>query len=120
VRAVRFGSSAGGSQHHVITRALHGEAGEPGRAMSARRGGAMASSGPLMEWAIGKSFMTRIAPIPASRCLPLAHLVELHLLHAVGEIRDHAELAVYFYPKGQSRSIGLISDIQRHVNVGAR
>ena len=41
------------------------------------------------------------APTPANSCSRIAHLVGA-ASHAVGEqIRDHAELAVYLYPKGQ-------------------
>ena len=54
-----------------------------------------------MEWAIGKNYDT-YRPNTGKLLLPGSHIWwELHL-HAVGEaIRDHAELAVYFYPKGE-------------------
>ena len=54
-----------------------------------------------MEWAIGKN-IDIYRPNCGKLLLPGSHIWwELHL-HAVGEqIRDHAELAVYFYPKGQ-------------------
>src|SRR5579864_2046553 len=57
--------------------------------------------GLLMEWAVNKNYDT-YRPNTGKLLLPGAHIWwELHL-HAVGEqIRDHAELAVYFYPKGQ-------------------
>jgi len=62
----------------------------------------MASAGLLMEWAIGKSFDI-YRPNCGKLLLPGSHIWwELHL-HAVGqEIRDHAELAVYLYPKGET------------------
>ena len=57
--------------------------------------------GLLMEWAIGKNGDV-YRPNTGKLLLPGAHIWwELHL-HAVGEeIRDHAELAIYLYPKGQ-------------------
>jgi len=56
----------------------------------------------LMEWAIGKSFDI-YRPNAGKLLLPGSRISwELHL-HAVGEeIRDHAELAVYLYPKGET------------------
>ena len=63
-----------------------------------------AASGPglLMEWAIGKNYDV-YRPDTGKLLLPGSRISwELHL-HAVGEqIRDHAELAVYFYPKGET------------------
>ena len=54
-----------------------------------------------MEWAIGKNYDI-YRPDTGKLLLPGAKIRwELHL-HAVGEqIRDHAELAVYFFPKGE-------------------
>jgi hypothetical protein len=59
------------------------------------------TAGLLMEWAIGKNFDT-YRPGTGKLLLPGSKIWwELHL-HAVGEeIRDHAELAVYLYPKGE-------------------
>ena len=56
----------------------------------------------LMEWAIGKSFDI-YRPNTGKLLLPGSKIWwEMHL-HAVGEtIRDHAELAVYLYPKGET------------------
>src|ERR1051326_8775219 len=58
--------------------------------------------GMLMEWAIGKNFDV-YRPNSGKLLLPGSHIQwELHL-HAVGEqVRDHAELAVYLYPKGET------------------
>jgi len=55
-----------------------------------------------MEWAIGKNYDT-YRPNTGKLLLPGSRISwELHL-HAVGEqIRDHAELAVYLYPKGET------------------
>ncbi len=62
-----------------------------------------AADGPglLMEWAVGKSYDV-YRPGTGKLLLPGAQIRwELHL-HAVGEqIRDHVELAVYLYPKGE-------------------
>ena len=54
-----------------------------------------------MEWAVGKNFDI-YRPGTGKLLLPGAKIWwELHI-HAVGEeIRDHAELGVYLYPKGQ-------------------
>jgi hypothetical protein len=81
--------------HHVLARLIQTEAGSADEAVSAAGGGL------LMEWAIGKNFDI-YRPNTGKLLLPGSHIWwELHL-HAVGEaIRDHAELAVYFYPKGQ-------------------
>jgi len=90
--------------HHVLARLIQSEAGgpgNPGAAPAADDGGGIASAGLLMGWAVGKNYDT-YRPNTGKLLLPGSHIWwELHL-HAVGEpIRDHAELAVYFYPKGQ-------------------
>jgi hypothetical protein len=97
VRAVeiRPGTAAGRKIiHHVLARL---EQDEPG----AREEEANAGPGLLMEWAIGKNYDV-YREGAGKLLLPGAHIWwELHL-HAVGEqIRDHAELGVYLYPKGQ-------------------
>jgi hypothetical protein len=62
-----------------------------------------ASGGPglLMEWAIGKAYDV-YRPNAGKLLLPGARIRwDIHY-HAVGEaIRDHVELAVYLYPKGE-------------------
>jgi hypothetical protein len=92
--------------HHVLARLIQSEpsaSANPGAAPAADDGGGggMAGAGLLMEWAVGKNYDT-YRPNTGKLLLPGSHIWwELHL-HAVGEaIRDHAELAVYFYPKGQ-------------------
>ena len=100
VRAVeiRPGTPAGRKiMHHVLARLQQNEPGGQGG------DDADASAGPglLMEWAIGKNY--DVYPRNSGKLLlPGAHIWwELHI-HAVGEqIRDHAELGVYLYPKGQ-------------------
>ena len=109
VRAVemRPGSTPGRKiMHHVLARLIQSEPGgpaNPGAAPAADigGGGGMAGAGLLMEWAIGKNYDT-YRPNCGKLLLPGSHIWwELHL-HAVGEeIRDHAELAVYLYPKGE-------------------
>ena len=109
VRAVemRPGSTAGRKiMHHVLARLVQDEPGGRSGAIAAggddaAAAGGMAGAGLLMEWAIGKNF-DMYRPNTGKLLLPGSHIWwELHL-HAVGEaIRDHAELAVYFYPKGE-------------------
>jgi hypothetical protein len=110
VRAVemRPGTTAGRKMmHHVLARLIQEESGgptNPGAAPAADDGaaaGGMANAGLLMEWAIGKNYDI-YRPNCGKLLLPGSHIWwELHL-HAVGqEIRDHAELAVYLYPKGE-------------------
>ncbi len=101
VRAVemRPGTIAGRKiMHHVLARLIQDESGSPGAAAD----GGLANAGLLMEWAIGKNYDT-YRPNCGKLLLPGSHIWwELHL-HAAGqEIRDHAELAVYFYPKGET------------------
>ena len=99
VRAVemRTGTVAGRKIAHHVLASLQQE--EPGAAP----GDPAAGGGPglLMEWAIGKQYDI-YRPNAGKLLLPGARIRwELHL-HAVGEeIRDHAELAVYLYPKGE-------------------
>lgn len=101
VRAVevRSGTTAGRKiMHHVLAGLLQEEAGAgPGRANPAE-----ANAGLLMEWAIGKNYDV-YRPNTGKLLSPGSRISwELHL-HAVGEqIRDHAELAVYLYPKGET------------------
>jgi hypothetical protein len=99
VRAVeiRPGTPAGRRiMHHVLARLQQDEPDA-----QADSGDFAAGPGLLMEWAIGKNYDV-YRPNTGKLLLPGAHIWwELHL-HAVGEaIRDHAELAVYLYPKGQ-------------------
>jgi len=94
--------------HHVLAGLYQDESGAPPTANAPARGdnapaaGVAGGTGLLMEWAIGKSYDI-YRPNTAKLLLPGARISwELHL-HAVGEqIRDHAELAVYFYPKGET------------------
>ncbi len=76
--------------HHVLADLVQDEPGE-------------VSQGPglLMEWAVGKNYDI-YRKDSGKLLLPGSKIRwELHI-HAVGEeIRDHAELAVYLYPKGE-------------------
>jgi len=99
VRAVemRPGSTAGRKiTHHALAR-LDQE--EPGA--SADEDPLLAGPGLLMEWAIGKQFDI-YRPNTGKLLLPGAQIRwDIHM-HAVGEaIRDHVELAIYLYPKGE-------------------
>jgi hypothetical protein len=88
--------------HHVLARLMQDEtaykASNPG---AGDGGGGSGGAGLLMEWAVGKNFDI-YRPGSGKLLLPGSKIWwELHI-HAVGEeIRDHAELAVYFYPKGE-------------------
>lgn len=115
VRAVeiRPGTVAGRKiMHHVLARLIQDEPDLQARRAGSADGNAVdsgagsssgvAGTGPglLMEWAIGKNYDI-YRENTGKLLLPGARIAwELHL-HAVGEeIRDHAELAVYLYPKG--------------------
>jgi hypothetical protein len=98
VRAVEIhpGTPAGRRiMHHVLARLQQDEPDAKDEDV------ANAGPGLLMEWAIGKNYDV-YRNNSGKLLLPGAHIWwELHL-HAVGEqIRDHAELGVYLYPKGQ-------------------
>jgi hypothetical protein len=112
VRAVemRPGTLAGRKiMHHVLAGLIQDEPGaRPSRPNPAdsdasdNSSAGAAGPGLLMEWAIGKNYDI-YRPNTGKLLLPGSRISwELHL-HAVGEeIRDHAELAVYLYPKGES------------------
>ncbi len=104
VRAVemRPGTLAGRKiMHHVLARLIQDESAGTANPGAAGDNATAASAGLLMEWAIGKNYDI-YRPNCGKLLLPGSHIWwELHL-HAVGEeIRDHAELAVYLYPKGE-------------------
>jgi len=92
--------------HHVLARLMQDEtkfrAEHPEMALSQAGAGGAGGAGLLMEWAVGKNFDI-YRPGTGKLLLPGSKIWwELHI-HAVGEeIRDHAELAVYFYPKGET------------------
>jgi len=101
VRAVemRPGSLAGRRIiHHAVTYLAQDDPDSivPGSDVDILRGRAM-----LMEWAIGKSY-DLYRPDTGKLLLPGAQISwDIHI-HAVGEeIRDHVELGVWLYPKGQ-------------------
>ena len=113
VRAVEIRPSTPAGRrifHHVLARLLQDETPEtmgnlklaagPG-AGDDNTGGGAGSSGLLMEWAVGKNYDI-YRPNSGKLLLPGAKIWwEMHM-HAVGEeIRDHAELGVYLYPKGE-------------------
>jgi hypothetical protein len=98
VRAVemRPGTPAGRRITHHALAMLQQQ--EPGGADDP---GAAFGPGLLMEWAVGKNFDV-YRPGTGKLLLPGSSIRwEMHY-HAVGEqIRDHVELAVYLYPKGE-------------------
>jgi hypothetical protein len=102
VRAVEMRPSTPAGRritHHVLARLIQDE--PDALAINDGSGGGPGSAGLLMEWAIGKNYDV-YRPNTGKLLLPGSQIWwEMHL-HAVGEeIRDHAELAVYLYPKGQ-------------------
>jgi hypothetical protein len=104
VRAVemRPGTVAGRKiMHHVLARLIQEEPGGPVNPGAVPGLSDPGSAGLLMEWAVGKNYDI-YRPNTGKLLLPGSRIWwELHI-HAVGEaIRDHAELAVYLYPKGE-------------------
>ncbi len=99
VRAVEMRpSTADGRKimHHALAYLQQEEPGAGGNGVTG-----LATQGLLMEWAINKNYDV-YRPNTGKLLLPGSRIWwEMHM-HAVGEeIRDHVELAVYFYPKGQ-------------------
>jgi len=80
--------------HHSLAYLQQDETGSSG-------GGPAMNQGLLMEWAVNKQFDI-YRPNTGKLLVPGAQISwEVHY-HAVGEeIRDHVELAVYLYPKGE-------------------
>lgn len=104
VRAVemRPGSLAGRRiMHHVLANLYQQETNSNGTLDTSDGNASLSSAGLLMEWAVGKNYDI-YRPNTGKLLLPGSQIRwELHI-HAVGEqIRDHAELAVYLYPKGE-------------------
>jgi len=112
VRAVEIRPSTTAGRrifHHVLARLLQDETPEQmgnlkligSVADDNNGGGGAGSAGLLMEWAVGKNYDV-YRPNTGKLLLPGSRIWwEMHI-HAVGEaIRDHAELGVYLYPKGE-------------------
>ena len=98
VRAVEMRPSTQAGRritHHALAYLQQDEPGNPQANLGA------ASGGLLMEWAVNKQYDI-YRPDTGKLLLPGARIWwEVHY-HAVGEeIRDHVELAVYLYPKGE-------------------
>ncbi|HKV05029.1 MAG TPA: hypothetical protein VJO53_07980 [Candidatus Acidoferrales bacterium] len=106
VRAVemRPGTVAGAKvTHHALAQLEQVEpAAADASATPAADHPGMGGPGLLMEWAIGKNFDI-YRPNTGKLLLPGAKIRwEVHY-HSVGEaIRDHVELAIYLYPKGET------------------
>lgn len=85
--------------HHVLARLLQDESQYKDELGEEARGAQ--GPGMLMEWAIGKNYDI-YRPGTGKLLLPGARIWwEVHY-HAIGEeVRDHAELAIYLYPKGE-------------------
>ncbi len=96
---VRPGSLAGRKiTHHAVVYLVQDDPDglDPGGAAALRGGRAL-----FFEWAIGKNY-DLLRPDSGRLLLPSSQISwDIHL-HAVGEeIRDHVELGVWLYPKGQ-------------------
>ena len=101
VRAVEVRpASVGGRKvtHHATAQLLQEE---PGVVSNAADGPMSPNGGLFMEWAIGKQYDT-YPPNTGKLLLPGAKIRwEVHY-HSVGEaIRDHVELGIFLYPKGE-------------------
>lgn len=95
--------------HHVLANLYQDETNAPSPQVKvslgpngSNFGGGGAGSGLLMEWAIGKNY-----DIYREGCgkllMPGAKIRWEYHVHASGEeIRDHPQLAVYFYPQGET------------------
>ncbi len=86
--------------HHVLARLLQDES-QQARTPADELARGNQGPGMLMEWAVGKNYDI-YRPDTGKLILPGSRIWwEVHY-HAVGEaVQDHAELAIYFYPKGQ-------------------
>jgi len=87
--------------HHALARLQQDEASEAWQS-NAPEDDLAIPSGLFMEWAIGKQGEL-MRPDSGKLMLPGANIVwDIHY-HAVGEeVTDQVELAVYFYPKGET------------------
>jgi hypothetical protein len=85
--------------HHAIAR-LQQE--EPGQQLNqADLPDALRNAGTFMEWAVGKQG-ERANPNSGKLMLPGSRIIwDIHYAAAGEDITDHAELGIYFYPKGQ-------------------
>jgi hypothetical protein len=104
VRAVevRPGTTAGRKiMHHVLVGLLQQESGAGPRLVNPAET-PTSKAALLMEWAIGKNYDV-FRPNTGKLLSPGSRISwELHLYAAGEQIRDHAELAVYLYPKGET------------------
>lgn len=104
VRAVemRPGTNAGRKiTHHALAHLVQDDPDARAFSDPVGSGRGVNEAGTLMEWAIGKSYDV-YREGSGKLMLPGSHIWwDIHY-HAVGEtIRDHVELGVWFYPKGQ-------------------
>jgi len=95
--------------HHVLANLYQDETNAPSAQVKvalgnngSNFGAGGAGVGLLMEWAIGKGYDT-YRPGTGKLLMPGAKIRWEYHVHASGEeIRDHPQLAVYFYPKGET------------------
>ena len=95
--------------HHVLANLYQDETNAPSAQVKvslgpngSNFGAGGAGAGLLMEWAIGKSYDI-YRPGAGKLLMPGAKIRWEYHIHASGEpITDHPQLAVYFYPKGET------------------
>jgi hypothetical protein len=95
--------------HHVLANLYQNETNAPSALTKvslgndgANLGGGSAGAGLLMEWAIGKGYDI-YRPGAGKLLMPGAKIRWEYHVHASGEeVRDHPQLGVYFYPKGET------------------
>ena len=95
--------------HHILANLYQDETNAPSALVkvslgnnSANFGAGGAGAGLLMEWAIGKGYDV-YRPGTGKLLMPGARIRWEYHVHASGEeIRDHPQLAVYFYPNGET------------------
>jgi hypothetical protein len=98
--------------HHVLARLSQDD---PAANAAGAAAGVFGGAGLFMEWAVGKQGEI-MRPDSGKLMLPGSKIIfEVHY-HSIGEeIADDAELAIYFYPKGQEpkyrQTLGLFSSI---------
>ena len=124
VRAVemRPGTAAGRRiTHHALAHLLQNDPEAQKLMPDDDAGGGAAQGGVLMEWAVGKNYDI-YRPNTGKLLLPGAKVWwDVHY-HAVGDtIRDHVELGVWLYPKGEEPKYRTyLTGFQATSNVGTR
>ena len=93
--------------HHILANLYQDESNAPSAQVKVSAGNGNfgaggAGSGLLMEWAIGKGYDI-YRPGTGKLLMPGARIRWEYHVHASGEeVKDHPQLAVYFYPEGET------------------